>query len=137
MNPSPQQISAGFYAAATCNIVGILTFTVFFTNTMITEVDPAVFSPIGLASIILWGLAYGSVARSYSLVPALIWVFAIEKLVYAVVWAIWITQHGHELGAIFAVSPITATFFSIYGAGDFVFCLFFAWVGLNCSVKKN
>ena len=135
--PSSQLISNGFYTAAAYNVIGILTITAFFTNSMITELDPAVFSPIGLVSIILWGLAYGSVARSYSLVPGLIWVFSIEKLVYAVVWGMWISQHGHKLSSVFAVSPITAMFFSIYGVGDFAFCLFFAWVAANCGVKKQ
>ncbi len=58
-------------------------------------------------------------------------VFVVEKLVYFVTWIVWISQHGSELSAIFDRSPLTGTFFAIYGPNDLLFGLFFAWVFLE------
>ena len=94
-------IPFGFRLAGAANIVGVLLFSLAFTNERLIELSPAVLSRFGLISIMLWGLAYFSVASSYSAVPFLIGVFALEKLIYVVSWLVWIREHGQELSAPF------------------------------------
>jgi hypothetical protein len=64
----------------------VLIFSRFFTNTTITKIDPEVMSNFGLLMIFIWGLAYISVAKSYSKVKWLIAIFAIEKFIYGFIW---------------------------------------------------
>jgi len=130
-------ISRGFWLAGAYNVFGMLLFSKFFTNPVLPAVDPVVFSSLGQVAIILWGLAYWSVARTYRHVPLLALVFAIEKLVYAFTWLAWMLAKGHTLPAIAAESPLSAMFFAVYGAGDFVFCLFFAWVAWRAVPKAT
>lgn len=53
----------GFYLAGIYNLVGILGFTLFFTDATLATTDPVVFSWVGQWGIILWGLAYLSVSH--------------------------------------------------------------------------
>ncbi|STZ75412.1 hypothetical protein [Bergeriella denitrificans] len=128
-------ITYGFILAALYNIVGILVFSQFFTNGLLAKHDPMVFSWLGQVSILLWGLAYGSVAANYHKVPYLVAVFALEKAVYVYVWADWLLNNNQL--AQLADSPMTALFFQIYGLGDLIFCLFFAWVFAKLTLKKS
>lgn len=121
-------IIKGFWLAGAYNVLGMLLFSKFFTNPILAAVDPVVFSQFGQLAIILWGLAYCSVARAYSQVPLLVLVFAVEKLVYSLIWLNWMVHRGHTIPAIAEDSMLSALFFSVYGAGDFAFCVFFAWV---------
>ena len=120
--------SRGFIAAGLANILGILICSMGFSNALLTSLSPMVFSIFGLLSVILWGLAYLTVARTYSQVPYLVVVFAVEKLVYVITWILWLTQSGQTLPGLFSQSPITAIFFALYGLNDLVFGLFFAAV---------
>jgi hypothetical protein len=61
-------------------------------------------------------------------VPYLLLVFVVEKAVYTVTWLLWLIRNGNTLPALFSESPLTATYYSIYGAGDFLFGLFFLWL---------
>ena len=124
-------ITKGFWLAGAFNIVGVLVFSKLFTNSLLSSLDPVVFSWLGLISIILWGLAYCSVARSYPSVPHLLLVFFIEKMIYTATWLNWLVKNGSTLPSLFSESPLTATAFSIYGAGDFAFGLFFLWVAVK------
>ena len=124
-------ITYGFLLAGAWNVIGILTFSRFFTNRLLATIDPAVFSWLGQVSIVLWGLAYLSVARSYPYVPWLLVVFFVEKMVYGVTWLKWMIAKGKTLPKIASESFVTAAFFSIYGAGDLVFGFFFGWVALK------
>jgi len=72
----------GFFLAGLYNFIGILGFTQFFTDTTLMDNDPIVFSWLGQISILLWGLAYWSVAKHFWQVPVLLWIFCVEKLVY-------------------------------------------------------
>lgn len=135
MKPNPIHVK-GFLLAGAYNIFGMLIFSKFFTNPLLATVDPDVFSWLGQVAIVLWGFAYLSVAKSYQHVPLLIAVFAVEKLVYSLIWLNWMFEKGATIPAIAADSMLTATFFSIYGAGDIVFCLFFGWVALQV-MKAN
>ena len=121
-------ITKVFWLAGAYNIFGVLVFSKLFTNSLLSSLDPAVFSWLGLVAVILWGLAYCSVATSYHSVPYLLWVFFIEKMIYTVTWLTWLARNGSTLPALFSESPLTATYYSIYGAGDLVFGLFFLWL---------
>ena len=64
-----RMIPFGFRLAGAANIVGVLLFSLAFTNERLIELSPAVMSRFGLISIMLWGLAYFSVASSYTRCP--------------------------------------------------------------------
>ena len=124
-------IAKGFWLASAYNVLGVLVFSKLFTNRLLSSLDPAVFSWLGLVSILLWGVAYASVAKSYRSVPYLVLVFFVEKMIYAMTWLTWLVRNGGMLPSLYSESPLTAVFFSIYGAGDFVFGLFFLWVATD------
>jgi hypothetical protein len=126
-HPNPV-ITKVFWLAGAYNIFGVLVFSKLFTNALLSSLDPAVFSWLGLVAVILWGLAYCSVATSYQSVPYLLWVFVIEKMIYTVTWLAWLIRNGSTLPALFSESPLTATYYSIYGLGDLAFGLFFLWL---------
>jgi hypothetical protein len=123
---SPKFIRSGLIVAGTMNIGGVLLFSRVFTNAAINEADPSVMSNFGLLMIIAWGLAYTAAA---TITPSIKWlaaVFALEKLVYVVVWLRWLSENS--LAQLYAKDIFAGGFFSIYGANDFIFMLFFAWV---------
>ena len=129
-------VTKGFWLAGAYNIFGVLVFSKLFTNSLLSSLDPAVFSWLGLVAVILWGFAYCSVARSYQSVPYLLLVFVMEKMIYTMTWLMWLIKNGSTLPALFSESPLTATYYSIYGAGDFIFGLFFLWVASKGLQKK-
>jgi hypothetical protein len=124
-------ITKGFWLAGAYNILGVLGFSKLFTNSLLSSLDPAVFSWLGLVAVMLWGFAYCSVAKSYQSVPNLLLVFVVEKMIYTTTWLLWLIRNGRTLPSLFSESPLTATYFSIYGAGDFLFGLFFLWVAIR------
>ena len=119
-------ISSGFIAAGIMNIGGVLIFSRGFTNTAINTADPVVMSNFGLLMIAVWGLAYLGAARVTTGIRWIAGAFALEKLVYVVVWCKWLSQNS--LAELYAKDLFAGVFFSIYGAIDFVFMLFFAWL---------
>lgn len=131
MDHSNPIITKGFWLAGAYNIIGVLVFSKLFTNSLLSSLDPIVFSWLGLIAIMLWGLAYCSVAKFYPFVPYLVLVFFLEKMVYTVAWVKWLAKNGGTLPSLFSDSPLTATNFAIYGAGDFVFGLFFLSVAIK------
>lgn len=130
-------ITKGFWLAGTFNVIGVLVFSKIFTNSLLSSLDPAVFSWLGLVAIMLWGFAYCSVAKSYQFVPYLLLVFFVEKMIYTLTWAKWLAKNGSTLPSLFSESPLTAMFYSIYGAGDFAFGLFFLWVAIKGFQKDG
>jgi hypothetical protein len=130
-------ITKGFWLAGAYNLTGVLVFSKFFSNALLTSLDPVVFSWLGLVSIMLWGFAYWSVAKAYPSVPYLVLVFFIEKMIYTAAWLMWLVKNGSTLPSLFSQSPLTATCFSIYGAGDFAFGVFFLWVAIRCLRKQG
>ena len=124
-------ITRGFLFAGAVNVFGMLAVSKFFTNSLLSATDPAVFSWLGQVAIVLWGLAYWAVARAYRQVPYLVVVFFVEKMVYAVAWFLWLMQNGSSLSSLAAESQMTASFFRMYGAGDFAFGIFFGWVAFK------
>ena len=130
-------IRYGFIGGGLVNILGVLTFSAGFTNPGLGQIQPAVFSDFGLVAIMLWGLAYIAVSRSYAAVPWLVGVFALEKLAYGVAWACWMTAHHGELAVLFDQQPLSASFMLIYGPNDWAFCLFFGWVFYRIRTRAN
>lgn len=124
-------IPLGFRLAAASNVLGVLIFSMGFSNDRLVSESPVVFSRFGLVCIVLWGLAYLATAKAAELVPALAAVFALEKLVYSVTWFAWLGEHGASFPRLFSESPLTATFYAIYGPNDILFGLFFAYVAIR------
>lgn len=121
-------VKKGFIAAGLMNIGGVLLFSRAFTNTAINTADPVVMSNFGLLMIAVWGLAYMGAATIPSNIKWLAGAFALEKLVYVVVWVMWLSQNS--LAQLYAKDAFAGSFYSIYGLNDFVFMLFFARVFL-------
>lgn len=125
------------------NIVGALVFSAGFTNHYLTELHPAVFSWLGWVSVMLWGAAYIAVARRYREVPAIVAVFAVEKLVYVGTWLLWLSDMPVSWRTLFDRSLLTGAFFAVYGLIDLAFGLFFTWVavttrrGAGCAVRLS
>lgn len=108
------------------NIVGVLLFSRAFTNAAINDADPVVMSNFGLLMIAVWGLAYIGAAAVTSSIKWVAAAFAIEKFVYVVVWIRWLSDNS--LAQLYSKDFLAGAFFSIYGANDLIFVLFFAWV---------
>ena len=121
-------VKRGFIAAGLMNIGGVLLFSRAFTNTALNSADPVVMSNFGLLMIAVWGLAYMAAATIPSNLKWLAGAFALEKLVYVVVWVMWLSQNS--LAQLYAKDSFAGAFFSVYGLNDFVFMLFFARVFL-------
>ena len=122
-------IQNGFIIAGLSNILGVIICSKFFTNDVMLEAQPDVMGYFGLISIILWGFAYISVCKSYSQVRWLVGIFAIEKLIYVIVWLAFITSES--LSSIYELDVFAGVFYTIYGANDFIFMLFFGFVFLR------
>ncbi|MEC6797935.1 hypothetical protein VXS03_12795 [Photobacterium sp. S4TG1] len=119
-------VKLGFIAAAMMNIGGVLIFSRLFTNAVINDFDPVVMSNFGLLMIVIWGFAYLGAASITSNLKWLAGAFVIEKLVYVISWIFWF--RGHNLSAVYDQDLFAGIFYSIYGANDFVFMVFFLWV---------
>ena len=124
-------ITLGFQIAGCVNVFGSLLVSAGFTNQRLASLDPVVFSNFGLVAIMLWGLAYVAVSRSYQHVPYLVMVFALEKFVYAIIWIVWMSRFAERLPSVLADAPMTGIFFYTYGIVDFLFGVFFAWVAVT------
>ena len=130
-------ITIGFIIAGCVNFFGSLFVSAGFTNRLPASLDPVVFSNFGFVAIMLWGLAYVAVCRSYQDVPYLVMVFVLEKLIYTIVWIAWLFRSGDQLRGLFSGAPLTATFFSTYGLVDFSFGVFFAWVAASTLRQRS
>ncbi len=119
-------IATGLIAAGLMNIGGVLVFSRAFTNNAINAADPVVMSNFGLAMIAVWGLAYMGASTIASSIKWLAAAFAIEKLVYVLVWLNWISSNS--LARLYEQDLFAGIFYSIYGPNDFIFMLFFAWL---------
>lgn len=126
-------INKGLIAAALMNISGVLVFSRAFTNLAINNADPVVMSNFGLIMIVVWGLAYLSAATIRSDIRWLAGAFAIEKLVYGVVWIKWLSVNS--LAELYARDVFAGVFYSIYGINDLVFMLFFTYIFLFKSTE--
>lgn len=116
----------GLVVAGLVNVVGVLLVSRGFTNPYLGTLFPELFSNWGLACIVLWGLAYVSVARSAPQVPALLAVFAAEKVFYAASWLWWQAGHAAQMPVIWATDPLVGFFYAGYGPLDLAVGLYFA-----------
>jgi hypothetical protein len=121
-------VKNGLIAAGLMNIGGVLVFSRAFTNLAINNADPVAMSNFGLLMIAVWGLAYLGAATISSNIKWLVGAFALEKLVYVVVWIMWFSENS--LAQLYSKDVFAGAFYSIYGLNDFVFMLFFGWVFL-------
>ena len=119
-------IKNGLIAASLTNIVGALIFSRVFTNAAINNADPVVMSNFGLLMIMVWGMAYLGAATIESNIKWIVGAFAVEKLVYVVVWVRWISENS--LTPLYSADFFAGVFYSVYGPIDLLFMLFFAWM---------
>ncbi len=125
-------ISKGFIIAGLMNL-SVLIFSRFFTNSTIPEFDSAVMSNFGLVMIVLWGLAYLSVAKNYVNVKWLVGVFVIEKFAYGFTWTKWILNNN--VSDVYEKDLMAGLFYSVYGINDWLFFAFFLFVFLRIFRK--
>tara|TARA_R110001583_G_scaffold124357_3_gene275819 strand:- start:1662 stop:2054 length:393 start_codon:yes stop_codon:yes gene_type:complete len=125
-------IKNGLILAALMNFSVIL-FSRRFTNAAINEADPVVMSNFGLVMIVMWGIAYLSAATVISNIKWVAGAFALEKLIYCVVWVKWLL--GNSLEVVYSTDLFAGVFYSIYGLNDFFFMIFFAWVFVSSRPK--
>ncbi len=124
-------VRRGFRLCAAFNIVGILLFSRLFTNQVLFDTDPTLFAPAGCALIMVWGLAYVASIDVVEQAPTLAAVFALEKAIYLGLWVMWIAEHGQDLAALWAADAFAGFFYSVYGIGDGLCAVYFAWVFLS------
>ncbi len=131
--PSPPHSWARqvFVIAGWANIVAILLATRAFTDSTISQVDPEGFSTPSLVLIMIWGTAYLAVAPRWQRLPQMCLVFAVEKLVYVVMWTQWIRHHRDQLDGVWEEDPLIALFYGGYGIVDLGFGCFFFWAWLQ------
>ena len=123
-------ITKGFVLAGLMNS-SVLIFSRLFSNPTISEFDPIVMSNFGLLMILVWGLAYVSVATNYHNVRWLVGIFAVEKLIYACVWTNWILNNN--ISDVYEKDIMAGMFYSIYGINDWIFFGFFLFVFFRVS----
>lgn len=134
MNIKNATITKGFVISGVMN-TSVLIFSRFFTNPTISEYDPAVMSNFGLLMILIWGLAYISVAQHYHRVKWLVAVFAVEKLIYGCVWTHWMLNNS--IADVYAKDLLAGLFYSTYGLNDWLFFGFFTFVFYRLSTLEN
>lgn len=127
-------ITKGFIIAGLMN-ASVLFFSRLFTNQTIPEFDPSVLSNFGLLMILVWGLAYLSVAKNYYKVKWLVGVFAIEKFIYGCVWTNWILNNN--ILEVYEKDKMAGLFYSTYGINDWAFFVFFTFVFIRLFKLKN
>ena len=129
--PPPVWARKVFVMAGMANIVTILIATRAFTDPLISQVDPSVFSTPGLVLIMVWGLAYLTIAPIWWKIPRMCLVFMLEKLVYVVCWILWISKQHDQLPGLWDINWQIALFYGGYGIVDTAFSLFFFWAWMT------
>ena len=127
-------ITQGFIVSGLMNLT-VLIFSRFFTNSTIPEFDPVVMSNFGLLIIVLWGLAYMSVAKNYHKVKWLVGVFVVGKFIYGYVWIKWILNNN--ITDVYKKDTMAGIFYSIYGINDWIFFVFFLLVFIKIFKMTN
>ena len=134
MKIKKEHLTKGFILAGLMNIIGVLLFSRFFSNTVIPEFDPQAMSNFGLIMIVVWGFAYIAVYQNFNQVKWLIAVFMIEKLIYATHWTKWILDN--KIKDVLEKDKMAGIFYVIYGINDWMFFLFFLFVFISVARKK-
>lgn len=128
-------ITKGFILSGLSNIIAVLILSRFFTNEFIQKHDNVVMTNFGLVMIVVWGFAYVSVAKNYAKVKWIVAVFAVEKLIYGIIWVNW--RLKNDVYQIFNEDIMAGIFYAIYGINDLLFCLFFTTVFVQLFKKKR
>ena len=123
-------IKNGFILAALMNF-SVLLFSRGFTNIAINEADPIVMSNFGLLMIVIWGVAYLATSTVNSNIKWLAATFALEKLIYGIIWINWLLTNNLE--AVYSTDIFAGIFYTVYGLNDFLFMIFFSYVFLTYS----
>jgi hypothetical protein len=126
-----------FVMAGMANIMTILVATRAFTDSLISEVDPAVFSTPGLILIMIWGFAYLAVAPHWRQLPQMCLVFMLEKLVYVVMWTLWMLERRDQLQGLWEINWQIALFYGGYGLVDAAFTIFFFWAWTQARTRPE
>ena len=134
MTINSETISKGFVIAGFMNMT-VFVFSRFFTNSVIPEFDPVVMSNFGLLMIVLWGLAYISVAKNYHHVKWLVGIFAVEKFIYGFSWIKWMLNNN--VSDVFTKDKMAGIFYAIYGVNDLMFFIFFLFVFIRLTKFGN
>jgi len=134
MTMKSKTITKGFVIAGLINM-SVLVFSKFFTNPVISEFDPDVMSNFGILMIVIWGLAYISVAKNYYNVKWLVAVFVVEKFIYGFAWIRWMLTNS--VLDVFAKDKMAGIFYATYGINDWLFFIFFLLVYIRLRVKTN
>jgi hypothetical protein len=132
---STKTIKYLFYLAGIINIVGTLIFSKCLTSNTISEIDPFVMSKFGLIMIMVWGLAFISIAKNFHKNRFIIAVFSLEKLVYIIAWCLWYFNKDYSMESIFQKDFLAGTFYSLYGLNDLFFLLLFIYVLIKKTNK--
>ncbi|WP_372919811.1 hypothetical protein [Salegentibacter sp.] len=127
-------ITQGFIIAGLMNL-SVLILSRFFTNSTIPEFDPDVMSNFGLLMIVLWGLAYMSIAKNYYKVKWLVGIFVAEKFIYGYVWVKWILNNN--ISDVYKKDTMAGIFYSLYGINDWIFFVFFLLVFIKIFKMTN
>lgn len=115
----------GIIAAGLVNVIGILLISKAFTNDVLTQADPIVFSKFGCLMIMVWGLAYISMANNFQKAPMILLVFALEKVAYTGAWLVWIVTSPAEISALIGQDFMVGLFYATYGLNDLAFAVLF------------
>lgn len=134
---SMRLMSLGFIAAGLMNIGGVLLFSKGLTSEVVVAADPVVMSQFGLLMIMVWGLAYIAITKSWQQVPWLCALFCVEKIIYSAVWIDWQLNGSVSLSAVYEQDALAGVFYSIYGINDIVFAVFFALAFFMALKSKN
>jgi hypothetical protein len=121
-----------YYLLALAYNALIIPFSKFFSPNL-GNVDP-IFSPSGCSVIVLVGCAYASVHKVYMYTPLTNTVFVALKTFYGVRWILWVNEN-HSNGTLMELLKediVTGLFYCIYGIGDLIYAVFFAYVAYSC-----
>ncbi|MFK7797597.1 MAG: hypothetical protein AB8E82_09095 [Aureispira sp.] len=135
MELNKELVKKGMYLSGIANIGGALIFSKFFTNTVLNEADPVVMSNFGLLMIVVWGLVFLAMAAQWEQLKWLIAAFAIEKFIYGFVWIKWLLNN--DLSAVYEADKMAGIFYTIYGANDWLFFLFYSVVFIHLSKVQH
>lgn len=128
-------IKKGIILSGLMNIGGVLVLSRFFNNKVINGTDPNVMSNFGLFMIVVWGLAYIAVTSKWEHLKWIFGVFIIEKFTYGFVWAKWLMNNS--LAGVYEQDTMAGIFYTVYGANDWLFCLFYVFIFIHLSKQKN
>lgn len=134
MTINNKTVTKGFIIAGLMNL-SVLVFSRFFTNSTIPEFDPDVMSNFGLLMIVVWGLAYMSIAKNYQDLKWLVGVFAVEKFIYGFTWIKWMLNNN--ISDVLEKDTMAGMFYSIYGINDWLFFIFFLVVFIRILKNDN